>query len=281
MRKNLTFTLLTMAFLAMTPFYGQAQLKLPAASTTQTITQDLGIKKLSLVYQRPNINDRLVFGGLVPFDDVWRTGANNATAITFEDEVEINGTMVPAGTYGLFTIPGRDQWTIILNKTANQWGSYEYKQEDDLLRFNVTPEHLNDKVETFTINFEDIKPNSLVVALTWENTKVKFPIVVDQSREIMAAIEEAMKGERKPYFQAAQYYHNNNLDSQKAASWIIEADKDNSRAPHIKYWKSRILLKSGDKAGAAKAAQEGIAMATELNNTEYITLNTQALEATK
>lgn len=258
-----------------------AQAKLPAASSSQTVTQDLGIKKVTLTYQRPNANGRQVFGGLVPYGQVWRTGANNATAITFEDEVTIAGTKVPAGTYGLFTIPTEGDWTIILNKTAEQWGAYNYKQEDDFLRFDVTPTKLDNAVETFTITFDNITTKKLDVTLVWEHTKVQFPIEVDQSQEIVASLEEAMKGDRKPYFQAAQYYYNNNLDSDKAAEWIKLADEGNTRAPHIKYWKSRILLNAGDKAGAAKAAQEGIDIAKAANNDEYVKLNGQALEAAR
>lgn len=258
-----------------------AQAKFPPASSTQTVTQGLGISKVSLEYQRPSVNGRTIFGGLVPFDQVWRTGANNATAITFESEVTINGNKVAPGTYGLFTIPSKGEWTIILNKTAQQWGAYQYSEADDVLRFKVTPTELKDKVETFTISFDNVTPKSLDIALAWENTRVTFPVQVDQSAEIIASIDEAMNGEKKPYFPAAQYYFNNDLDIQKAAQWVKEADKGNTGAPHIKYWKSRILLKAGDKAGAAQAAQEGIDMATKANNSEYVKLNTGALEATK
>lgn len=259
---------------------GVAQAKFPAASSSQHVTQDLGIKKITLKYQRPSARERQVFGGLVPYGQVWRTGANNATTLTFEDEVTVNGNKVQAGTYGLFTIPNEGEWTIILNKGAEQWGSYNYKQEDDVIRFQVASKRVQDAVETFTIAFEDVTTKSLNVSLAWENTKVKFPIETDQSQEIAASIEQAMKGDKKPYFQAAQYYYNNDLDIAKAVEWVEQADKER-QAPHIKYWKSRILLKSGNKQSAAKAAQEGIDMATKANNAEYIKLNTQALEATR
>src|SRR5690606_21738359 len=101
-----------------------AQIKLPSASSTQTVTQGLGIKNINLTYQRPNVNTRVVFGGLVPFGEVWRTGANNIPSITFEEEVMIEGNKVPAGTYGLFTIPNKNEWTIILSKNVQQWGAY-------------------------------------------------------------------------------------------------------------------------------------------------------------
>ncbi|GGH08000.1 DUF2911 domain-containing protein [Sphingobacterium alkalisoli] len=260
----------------------EAQVKLPPASSTQTITQGLGIKKISLAYQRPNINGRVVFGELVPYGEVWRTGANNIPAITFEEEVSIEGNKVPAGTYGLFTIPNQSNWTIILSKNVQQWGAYQYKQEEDLLRFNVKSQATSQKVETFTINFTDVTPNSTNVTLAWENTQVAFNIKVDQSTEILASLDQAMQGEKKPYFQAAQYYYTNGLDLKKATDWINEADKGNNEAPYIKYWKARILLKSGNKAGAAQAAKEGVAIAEKSNNGEYIKLNNQVLgEATK
>ncbi|MFZ4263156.1 DUF2911 domain-containing protein [Sphingobacterium sp. HJSM2_6] len=259
----------------------QAQLKLPPASTTQFIIQDLGVHQVSIIYQRPSIKGRVVFGDLVPFNQIWRTGANNATNITFQSEVMIEGQKLAEGTYALFTIPNKNEWTIIFNKNAKQWGSYKYDENDDVLRIKVKPVAIKDKIETFTISFDDVKDQSTKVSLAWENTKVAFNISVDQSKEIIANIEEAMNGEKKPYFQAAQYYFNNNLDIQKAASWIVEADKGNTQAAHIKYWKSLILKKSGDQAGAIKAAEEGIAMAKKDNNTEYVTLNTKALQAAK
>ena len=259
----------------------QAQVKLPPASSTTTITQGVGINNISLTYQRPNIKGRQVFGELVPYNEVWRTGANNIPNITFEEEVTIEGNKVPAGTYGIFTIPTASTWTIVLSKNPKQWGSYQYKSEDDLLRFTVPTQKLANKVETFTMNFEDVTPNSAELTLAWDQTKVGFTITVDQTKAIMSSIEEAMKAEKKPYFQAAQYYFNNNLDIKKSAEWIKQADEGNTQAPHIKYWKSRILAKSGDKAGAKQAASEGIELAKKANNGEYIKLNTQALSEIK
>ena len=258
-----------------------AQVKLPAASSTQTITQALGIKNISLTYQRPNINGRTVFGGLVPYGQVWRTGANNIPALTFEEEVTIESHKVPAGTYGLFTVPNKAEWTIILSKNPKQWGAYQYNDSEDLLRFNVKPQTLANKVETFTISFEDVTTKSTKLTLAWENTKVGFTISTDQSKEILASIDAAMQGDKKPYFQAAQYYFSNNLDINKAAEWAKLADEGNTSAPHIKYWKARILAKAGDKAGAKQAAQEGLAMAEKSNNQEYVKLNSQVLKEIK
>jgi len=280
MRKTL-LSIATVALLFVGTEMSQAQVKLPPASSTSTISQGLGIKNISLSYQRPNMNGRKIFGALVPYNEVWRTGANNIPSITFEEEVSIEGNAVPAGTYGIFTIPSQNEWTVILSKNPKQWGSYQYKQEEDFLRFKVKPQSLANPVETFTISFEDVTPKSTHVSLAWEKTKVGFTIKTDQSKEILASIDQAMQGERKPYFQAAQYYFNNNLDIKKAAEWAKLADEGNTGAPHIKYWKSRILSKAGDKAGARKAAEEGIEMAKKSNNSEYIKLNTDALNAVK
>lgn len=256
----------------------QAQAKFPQASSATKIEQDIGIKKVTLLYQRPNVNKRTIFGGLVPYGEVWRTGANSIPAITFEEEVTIAGHKVPAGTYGLFTIPTKGEWTIILSKNVQQWGAYQYNQNEDFLRFQVKSKQTADNTETFTIAFENVKPSGADITLAWETTKVSFPIEVDQSQEIIAGIETAMKGEKKPYFQAAHYYYNNNLDINKAVEWADEADKNNTEAPHIKYWRAKIQLKAGDKAGAIKTATEGVAMAKAANNEEYVKLNTQVLE---
>ncbi len=279
--KKIILSIATAAILFLGVEVSQAQVKLPPASSTQTIIQGLGIRNIILTYQRPNINNRAIFGELVPYNEVWRTGANNIPTITFDEEVTIQGNKVPSGTYGIFTIPTPTDWTIILSKNPKQWGAYQYKQEDDFLRFTVPSQKLTNSVETFTMQFGNITTNSSELSLAWDKTKVSFTINADQSKEIMASIEEAMLEDNKPYFQAAQYYFFNDLDIQKAATWVKEADKGNTKAPHIKYWKSRILAKAGDKAGAKKAAQEGIAMAKKANNPEYVKLNTQALNDVK
>jgi len=280
--KKIAFTLLLATGLLINNQQAQGQEKIfPPASSTQFVIQDLGISQVSVIYQRPNMKGRTIFGGLVPFDQIWRTGANNATNITFQDEVKIQGETLAAGTYALFTLPGKTEWTIIFNTNAKQWGAYTYNKEDDVLRIKVKPEALQNNVESFTINFDEVSDQSMVTSLTWEKTKVSFLIEVDQKAKILAAIDEAMKGDNEPFFQAAQYYYTHDLDINKAALWVNQADKGNKEAPHIKYWKSLILAKSGDKAGAEKAALEGIKMAESANNSEYIKLNNQALQAAK
>ncbi len=281
MKKNL----FTSAILALVVAIGwqpaNAQLRLPAASSAQTVTQGLGISTVTLTYHRPNMNGRTVFGGLVPYGEVWRTGANNVSVLAFDGAVTIAGHSVDAGKYGIFTIPGQDEWTIIFTKNTEQWGAYAYTADEDLFRFTVKPEQLQQAVETFTIDFSNVKPQSATLNISWENTKVSFDLLVDQDAEIMASIDEAMKGERKPYFQAAQYYYNNGKDISKALEWMNAAESLAGPAPHASYWKARIQLKAGDKAGAIATAQEGVELAQKANNEEYVKLNNQVIAEAK
>src|ERR1700712_2787808 len=151
MKKFLT---LFLAFASATTF---AQLT-PQPSSTETINQGFGLGKITLTYSRPNVKGRKIFGGMEPYGAVWRTGANSATVIKFSDEVIMAGKKIPAGEYGFFSIPGEDEWTIIINKQPNQWGAYSYKESDDFLRFKVKTEHLPALTETMTRAITDVAP---------------------------------------------------------------------------------------------------------------------------
>lgn len=271
-----------MATIIAAPGMTTAQIKLPPASSSQTITQGLGITTATLTYQRPNMNGRKIFGGLVPLGEVWRTGANNIPVLTTEGPLTIAGNELPAGTYGLLTIPENDAWTVIISTNAKQWGAYTYSPDEDLFRFKVRTTRTSTPVETFTMNFSDVTTTSANLNLSWENTHIQFAIEFDQDAEIMASIAEGMKSSgNKPYFQAAQYYFRNGKDINQAVEWINEASKANPNAVHIYYWKAQILLKAGDKAGAIATAEEGIKRAKAANNDEYIKLNTEVLEQAK
>lgn len=260
----------------------RAQLRMPQVSSAQTVTQEFGLGNVTVKYSRPNIKGRKIFSGLLPYGEVWRTGANSATILRFSDNVTLEGNPVAAGEYALFTIPGKEMWTIILNKGTKQWGAYEYKPADDVLRFQVKAAKLNDKIETFTIGFNEVFPSTAKLNLMWENTKVSINMATDIDTKIMASIDEEMKGEKKPYFQAAQYYYDNGKDLNKALQWINAAEAADQKAPWIKYLKSRIQLKSGDKNGAVLTAKAGIEAARAANNSEYIRLNNGILvQATK
>lgn len=256
-------------------------LKMPQASSSQTIIQNFGLGKITLNYSRPNVKGRKIFGGLEPYGAVWRTGANSATMISFTEPVKINGKELPAGDYGLFTIPGKDEWTVIFNKGAKQWGAYEYKEADDVLRVKAKATKLKDKVETFTIQFANVYPTTAQLQLMWEDTAVSVDLSTEVDATVMASIDEAMKGEKKPYFAAAQYYYSNGKDLNKALEWVNAAEAADSKAPWIKLLKGRIQLKMGDKAGAAATAAAGLQAATDMKNQEYIRLHTELLSEAK
>jgi len=254
-----------------------AQLLMPQSSSSQTLIQEFGMGKVSVKYSRPNIKGRSISADLAPYGEVWRTGANDATVITFTDAVTLEGNPVYAGEYALFTIPGKDEWTIILNKESKQWGAYSYKQTEDVLRFKVKTAKLKDKVETFTITFNDVTTSTARLDLIWGKIRVPVNITTDSDSKVMAGIDEAMKGEKKPYYPAAIYYFENGKDLNKALEWISMAEASDQKAPWFKYQKARIQLKMGDKAGAAQTAKAGIEAAKAMNNAEYIRLNGKIL----
>lgn len=162
--------------------YGQrANDKKPAPSPGCTLKQRVGLTDIEIVYSRPGIKGRTIFGGLVPYDQVWRTGANEATRVTFSAPVKLNGADIPAGTYALFTIPGEKEWTIIINKGAKQWGAFSYNQKDDLVRVKATPVKLPESVETFTIDINDIRDDSATLDLIWDKTRVPVKLEVEKA----------------------------------------------------------------------------------------------------
>src|SRR5580700_873556 len=250
----------------------------PQPSTNQTIVQGFGLGTITLTFSRPNTKGRKIFGYVEPYSKVWRTGANSATVIKFSDDVALEGNKVPAGEYALFTIPGENQWTVILSKKPKQWGAYTYSQTDDYLRFNVKPVKLQQPVETFTLQFENMYPTTGELHLLWENTFLAIHMTVDIDAKVMARIDSAMKTDKKPYYDAVIYYWNNNKDMNQALEWANQMEKIPGMPPMVaKLWKARVQLKKGDKSGAAATAREGAKAATDAKSEEYIRLNTEVV----
>ena len=275
MKKNLLL-LFTIACLLFS-YNSFAQLT-PAPSSTQTIIQDFGLGKITLTYSRPNVKGRKIFGYTEPYNAVWRTGANAATTITFTDDVTLEGHKVAAGTYGLFSMPTENEWTIILSKTAKQWGAYDYNAADDYLRFTVKAIKINELVETLTLQFTNVFPTSADLNLLWEHTALVIHLTTDIDARVMARIDSAMQTNKKPYYDAIIYYWNNNKDMTKALPWAQALQTAPGFPPMVvKLWLARTELRVGDKAAAIKAAQEGIAAAQTAKSTEYIRLNTEVL----
>jgi hypothetical protein len=256
---------------------GRAQIT-PQPSSSETITQGFGLGAITLVYSRPNTKGRKIFGYVEPYDKVWRTGANSATVITFSDDVTLEGNKVAAGEYGLFSIPGEKQWTIILSKKPKQWGAYTYSQADDYLRFTVSPVGLRQPVETFALQFENMYPTTGELHLLWENTALVLHLGCDIDAKVMARIDSAMKTDKKPYYDAVIYYWNNNKDMGQALEWANQLEKIPGMPPMVaKLWKARVLLKKGDKPAAVSTAREGITAANAMHSDEYVRLNTEVI----
>src|SRR5665213_516514 len=253
---------------------------LPAASPACTVKQRIGLTDIEVVYSRPGVKDRTVFGGIVPYGQVWRTGANNATKITFSTPVKLNGTDIPAGTYALFTIPGADEWTIIINKGAAQWGAFQYDEKADVTRFKVTPVQLAEQIETFMIEFNDIRDESATLDLVWDHLVVPIKIDIELTSKLVPQIEAAMASPGKKsdgfYFQAATFYYNHDQDLHKALDWVNAglADKPGI-AFEILHLKAQILAKQGDKAGAIAAAKESneLAVKAEGPDNSFVKMN--------
>lgn len=255
--------------------FAQEQIKTPRPSPGVILTQYIGVMEVTVKYSRPGIKEREIFGGLVPFGELWRTGANATTSLTFSDDVTIEGKAVPAGEYGLYTIPNNKEWTIVINKNLG-WGTSAYKKEGDVARFTVKPEKVAHTVETFTIEFDHIKDNWAYVVLSWENTLVKFKIEFDVDSKVMAQIEKEMNNST-PYYAAAEYYFNNDKDQKKALVWVNIAIEKSSDAFWIVRLKSRIQAKMGDYRGAIETAKLSIESAKKAGNEQYIKFNQDAI----
>ncbi len=261
------------------------KLEFPDASPASTLKQRIGLTDIEISYSRPSMKGRVIFGGLLPYGQIWRTGANTATKITFSTAVKLGGADVPAGAYALYSIPGADEWTVILNKVSGQWGSYQYDQKNDLVRVKAKPVMLPTPVETFGIGFADLSDQSATLFLTWEKTRVPVKLEIDTVGLLVPQIEAAMAAEgKKPYFPAAMFYYQNNLDLKKAAAWIDAAAAEQPDAFWLIYRKGLIHAKMGDKAGALAAAKQSLELVAKQSGEikdEYTRLNNALIASLK
>jgi tetratricopeptide (TPR) repeat protein len=258
-----------------------AQLKMPAPSPTQTIKQDFGLSSIELTYSRPGMKGRKIFGDLVPYGEMWRTGANAATRIKFGEDVTIGGQAVKAGEYALYTIPNQNEWEIILNKGVTNGGLNGYKKEEDVTRFKVKPTSLPAPVETFTMEIGEIKPSSSELQLKWENTAVKVPITTDVDTKVMGQINDIMNKDNRPYFQSAMYYMESGKDMKQALAWFDKAIEQNPKGFWIYHQKANALVKMGKKDEAKIVAQKSMDIAREEKNDDYVRLNEKLLATLK
>ena len=259
----------------------QAQLKTPAPSPTQTLKQDFGLGSIEINYSRPAVKGRKVFGDLVPYGAIWRTGANNATTLQFSDEVSIGGVTLAPGKYGLLSIPDKDKWTLIISKQTDVTSPSSYKPEMDLVRVTASVEKLKYTVENFTIAINDIKPNSCQLSLSWDKTQVNLPITTDIDSKIMSNIAKVMQGEKPPYYNAAMYYMDNGKDLNQALAWFDKAIEATPGAYWVHHQRANCLAKLGKSAEARAAAEKSKELALAAKNMDYVKLNEKLLAELK
>jgi tetratricopeptide (TPR) repeat protein len=276
MKKTLFTGLLASACFAM-----NAQVKMPQPSPTQTIKQDFGMGNIELTYSRPGTKDRKIFGDLVPFNKLWRTGANAATIIKFSEPVEMKGKKVDTGSYALYTIPGIESWEIILNKGIKNWGIDGYTETDDVIRIRVETMKMNTKIETFTMQFADIKPESCELHIMWDKTAVAVPITTNIKEKLKSQLDAAMQTDKKPYWQAAQFYNEYEKNSTKALDNVTKALEVNPKAYWMWIYKAKIQKEMGDKAGALASATRSLELAKEDNNDDYVKMNKELIKKLK
>lgn len=258
-----------------------AQVDFPQPSPFSTVEQKVGLTDVTIEYSRPGAKGRTIYGELVPYGKIWRTGANASTKVEFSSDVKIAGRDLPKGQYAFYTIPGENEWTIIFHKNTTYWGTggEDYKEAEDALRVTARVKNIPRSVETFTIMISDISNNSATLDLAWENTLVSIPFTVSTDDVVMKSIDNAMAGPSgRLYFQSARYYFTEGKDMNQALSWVnksIEMDGE-------KFWvlrlKSQIQAGLKDYKGAITTATRSKELATEAGNDDYVRMNDKAIE---
>lgn len=257
---------------AVRPLFAQAPpLVLPKQSPHASVSQTVGLTTVSITYDRPAVNGRPVWGKLVPLDSVWRAGANENTVIAFSSPVRVGGQPLEAGRYGLHMIPSNGEWTIILSRQANAWGSFSYDPREDALRVTVTPAP-GDMHERLAYTFDDPTDSTVVVTLWWEKLAVPLRIETDTKAVVTDSLREQLRGLGRffwqPWSQAAGWSAANGVNLEEATAWADRSIAINENFTNLRV-KAALLGQRGDQAGAAAAAQRSLALATEADMNTY------------
>lgn len=252
--------------------FAQNSLTMPQASPEASVTQTIGITKAAITYHRPGVKGRQIWGGLVPYNQVWRVGANENTTVSFDTDVTINGQALPAGTYGLHAIPTEKDWTIIFSKDNRAWGSYAYDQSRDALRVTVTPEVKSESVERLTYTFDDVTDDSATLALRWEKLRVPISVKVDTPKVILANMRQELTGlaqfSWQPWAQAAQFAARNGGDLNEAMRWADKAVAMNRNFATLRA-KALVAEKEGDMNTANSLRADALKIATPADLASY------------
>ncbi len=260
-------------------FQSQGQIATPQPSPTCEVHQNVGLGKIELVYSRPNMRGRTIFAqdGLVPFGSMWRTGANEATKITFSEDVTFGGAEVEAGSYAMLTIPETKEWTV--NLYGYESGNFTtYLDRDPIVSVKVASNTLPFEHETFTMSFQSLRMNGADLVIVWEKTNISIPIQTEVDARVTANIERAMSGpSASELYTAASYYYETDKDLEQALEWIVMA---NDKAP--RYWQLRrqslIEAELGMTEKAIASAKKSLEMAKEAKNQDYVRMNEASIK---
>lgn len=256
-----------------------AQVTTPAPSPLCKMEQKVGLTDVTLEYSRPGIKDRTIFGGLVPYNEMWRTGANSSSKVGFSTDVKIGDQTLPAGKYTLFTIPGEDKWTIIFHTNLNYGGvPNDYDKDGEALRFDVKSQTMTSTVENFIIVVDNMTNQSAEMILAWENTSVAFDFWVPTDEAVVASIEKAMAGPSAgDYYSAAAYYHDEGKDLKQSLAWIDMAIEKGGERFWVLRKKALIQADMKDYKGAIVTAKKSIESAKEAGNKTYVMMNEESI----
>lgn len=255
-----------------------AQIKTPAPSPGAKIIQTVGLTDITVEYSRPSMKGRTIFGGLVPYGEMWRTGANKNTMVTFSAPVNIAGKDLKAGTYALFTVPGQTEWEIIFYTDTENWGTPEkWDAAKEAVRFKAKAEKIDFGIESFMIDLGDLTNDGCVVGIGWEKTWVSFPIKLTTDEVVAASIKKTMAGpSADDYYSAGRYYFESGKDLKQAYEWLHKSNEMDT-----KFWKLRqeslVLAAMGKHKEAIATAEKSKAMAVEAGNKDYERMNTESI----
>ncbi|EAY31931.1 DUF2911 domain-containing protein [Microscilla marina] len=259
----------------LTGWWAQAQIRVPVPSPTVTLLQEIGLTKIELRYSRPGMKGRKIFGHLVPYGKVWRTGANQNTRLTFYEPVTIGGKKIPKGQYALHTIPGKIEWTIIINKKQGYGNRYDPTQ--DVHRFKVKPQRTKLVYETCTIDFSNFDKNSADLRIFWENTMVAFRIETEVDPKVMKQIKKVMDNPARTlaqaYYTSARYYFETGRDLNKALEWATQAAKLRPDAYWMLHYQAKIEGRLKKYTQAIATAKLSIAAAKVRKNPDFVRMN--------
>jgi hypothetical protein len=261
-------------------FVADAQIKTPQASPRAIVSQMVGLTEVELNYSRPGAKGRPVFGNLVPFGKLWRTGANENTTISFSDDVIIDGKTLKKGKYALYSVPRIESWDIIFYTATDNWGlPQEFDETKVALRTTVKEEALSKPFESLTINISGLDTSSAFLEIFWENSSVALKFEVPTQKTAMASIEKVLNGpSANDYYSAANFLFQTNTDIAKSLVYVnksLELSKDKP------FWflrlKSLIQAKQGDKSGAIETAKLSLEAAEEAKNQDYVKMNRDSI----